>query len=154
MSEIHAWTHAPNGADAIEGAYEIKIFLDEGHPAAILFPELAEVATGDGVFIWPIPRDVAGSYLREAEAGVSTAGGVTFQLRRMRVGSADVDMLSTKVTIDGGEFTSYTAATPSVVNVLNSQVALGDRISVDIDAISGTPKGLAVIFNFGPRLSL
>jgi hypothetical protein len=151
VSENHAWTHAPNGADAIEASYEIKVFLDENHPAALLNPELAEVVVGDGVFIWPVPRDVAGAYLREAEAGVSTAGGVTIQIRNV---TQAVDMLSTKVTIDGGEFTSYTAATPSVVNVLNSRVELGDLLAIDIDAISGTPKGLAAILNFGPRLSL
>lgn len=150
MSEIHGWTHAPNGADSIEAAYEIKVFADENHPAAVLTPEVAEVVVGDGLFIFAIPRDVAGCYLREAEAFVSVVGGVTVQIRNI---TQAVDLLSTKITIDGGEFTSYTAAVPSVVNVDVSQVELGDLLAIDVDA-AGAAKGLGVILNFGSRLSV
>lgn len=150
MSEIHGWTHAPNGADAIEGAYEIKVFLDPGHPAAEGNPELTDVAVGDGLFVWPVPRDIAGAYLREAEAAVSTAGDVTVQIRNV---TQAVDMLSTPVTISGGAFTSY-SGTPAVVSVDDSQVLLEDLLAIDVTAVSGTPQGLCVILNFGPRLSV
>ena len=153
MSEIHGWTHAPNGADAIEAAYEIKVYPDENSPAAENDPEIAEVTVGDGKFIWAVPRDVAGSYLREAEAFETDGGAVTVQIRRIR-GITNTDLLTTKITIQTGEFTSYTASIPSEIDVDNSQVLLGDLLAIDVDAISGVPKGLGVILNFGPRLSI
>jgi hypothetical protein len=58
-------------------------------------------------------------------------------------------MLTTKITIDSGEKTSYTAATPPVINTSNDGVATGDEIRVDVDAISTTPpNGLSIILGF------
>jgi hypothetical protein len=46
-------------------------------------------------------------------------------------------MLSTKITIDVSEYTSYTAATPCVINNSYKLVSTGDRIAIDVD-IAGT----------------
>ena len=56
-------------------------------------------------------------------------------------------MLSTPITIDFGEATSLTAAVPAVISV--HAIAKGDRISVDITAVSGgaTEAGLQITLN-------
>jgi len=54
-----------------------------------------------------------------------------------------VSILSTKLTIDNGESTSITAATPAVVS--DTLIAKGSKVTVDIDQIGdGTAKGLLV----------
>jgi hypothetical protein len=94
-------------------------------------------------------RDVAGTYLREAEAYVTAAGSCTVMIRNV---TQAVDMLTTPITISGG-FTSYTGGSPTI-DIDNSLVALGDLIAIDIDSVSGEPKGLGVHLFFGPRLSV
>jgi len=113
-----------------------------------------DVAVEDGTTGFYIYGDLNGFNLVGGEAGVDTAGttGTTdIQIRRRR-GSAsrsDADMLSTKLTIDGGETSSATAAAAAVVNTSNDDVATGDLIYVDVDAVSSAaPKGLTVILVF------
>jgi hypothetical protein len=103
------------------------------------------VTTGDGVQGIPIPASMNGMNLTSALAAVHDKGitGTTdIQIRRRRAGS-DVDMLSTKITI-GDEF----FASDGVINTSNDDLATGDIIYTDIDAIhSGTaPNGLSVVF--------
>lgn len=47
-------------------------------------------------------------------------------------------MLSTAMTIDSAETSTSTAATPPVIDTANDDVATGDVIRIDIDAISTT----------------
>ena len=128
-----------------------------GVPAAAL----AEVAIGDplgtalvlgdGQGFLLIPAALSGMNLTAVAAGVTTAsssGLPTIQIRRVRVGSADVDMLSTKITIDVNEFSSYTAVTAPVINAANDDVVTGDRIMVDIDVAGTGAKGLVVALTF------
>lgn len=54
-------------------------------------------------------------------------------------------ILSTKLTIDNGEETSLTAATPPVISV--SSVTKGDRITIDVDQVgNGTAIGGKIWF--------
>lgn len=125
-------------APAGSGQFDIKIVSDT-----------QAVATGDGKFIFAIPADLNGSSLISAEAYVTTvssSGTPTVQIRNV---TDAVDMLSTRVTIDVSEFTSYTAAAPSVVNTANAGVTTGDRIAVDVDVAGTGAKGLGVILEFG-----
>ena len=64
----------------------------------------------------------------------SGTGVPALQLRNVTDG---VDVLSTKVTIDSGEVTSGTAATPAVINTSNDDVASYDIFAVDVD-VAGT----------------
>jgi hypothetical protein len=57
-------------------------------------------------------------------------------------------MLTTPITIDPGEFTSFTAATPAVINTANDLVATGDLIAIDVDVAGTGAKGLGVILEF------
>ena len=58
------------------------------------------------------------------------------------------DMLTTKITIDASEFTSYTAATAPVIDTGNDDVATGDLIAIDVDVAGTGAKGLGVILTF------
>lgn len=69
---------------------------------------------------------------------VNTAGtGLTVDINE-----AGTTILSTKLTLDSGEKTSLTAAVPAVIS--DTTIAAGAEVSVDIDAASGTSKGLKV----------
>ena len=57
-------------------------------------------------------------------------------------------MLSTRITIDINESTSYTAATPSVVDPANDDVATGDVILIDVDVAGTGAKGGIAILEF------
>jgi hypothetical protein len=106
------------------------------------------VAVADGAIAFTIPAILNGLNLTAAIASVHTKGvtGTTdVQIRRRRAGT-DVDMLSTKITI-GDEY----HASDGVIDTDNDDVATGDQIYVDVDAVhSGTaPKGLSVALTFG-----
>ena len=57
-------------------------------------------------------------------------------------------MLTTKLTIDASETTSYTAATAAVIDTAHDDVATGDLIAVDVDVAGTRRKGLGVVFTF------
>lgn len=111
-----------------------------------VYPPGTNNATGDGKFFFRVPSTINGWNLISVAAQVYTAGTTgsqTIQIRRTRSGSS-VDMLSTPITIDTTETDSSTAAA-AVINTSNDDVATGDRIAVDIDAVHTTPaQGLSV----------
>lgn len=105
-----------------------------------------DLITGDGKRIITIPQEIDGWRLVAAHAGNYTpysGGTVTVQIRNV---TDSVDMLTTRITIEANEYSSYTAATPPVINTANSLVSSGDRIAVDVDVAGG--KGLDVILTF------
>jgi hypothetical protein len=109
-------------------------------------PNGSAITTGDGKAYFRIPSRMNGMDLVSCGASVSTvssSGIPTVQLRRKRSGS-DVDMLTTKITIDANEVDSSTAATASVINTSNDDVATGDQIYIDIDVAGTGAKGLIV----------
>ena len=54
-------------------------------------------------------------------------------------------LLGTKLTIDNGEKTSTTAATPAVLTYATTQIFADSEITIDVDQIGdGTAKGLKV----------
>lgn len=111
--------------------------------------EDATVTTGNGQRVFPIPRELDGLSLVAAHAWVSTessSGDLTIQIRNI---TQTDDMLSTEITIDAGEFTSYApGTTESVVDPAAAEVATGDLIAVDVDADGTGAEGLGVILTF------
>lgn len=109
-------------------------------------PNGADITTGDGQ-AWVVVPDVwTGRTITAVHAGLTTAsssGAPSIQLARTRSGST-VDVLSTAVTIDADELTSFTAATPPVVDTANDDLATGDLLRVDVDAAGTGAKGLVV----------
>ena len=98
-----------------------------------------------------VTDDLNGLNLVKAVAyvtSVSTSGLPTIALRRIRAGTG-VEMLSTSVTIDANEVSSYTAAAAAVINGANDDVLTGDLIAVDVDVAGTNAKGLGVALFFG-----
>lgn len=108
-------------------------------------------ATGDGQAWFIVPANMNGMNLVSVLGVLATAGTTgtaDFQIRRVRGGTA-ADMLSTKLTIDSTELTSATAAAAAVINTSNDDVATGDIIYLDIDAVQTTKaKGGGVVLEF------
>lgn len=120
------------------GNFEIKVFGDT-----------QTLSTGNGKFAFVIPEDLDESSLIDAQAYVTTvssSGAPTVQIRN---GTTTNDMLSTRITIDASEKTSYTAATPSEIDPDESEVSVGDEINIDVDVAGTGAKGLGVILVFG-----
>lgn len=134
---IKGFHDMPAGGSAVK-TVQIKIMDD----ATIL-------TTGDGKFIFAISAELGGMNLTSANAyvtTVSTSGMPTIQVRNITNGN--VDMLSTPITIDANEFTSYSAATPSVVDGANDGVTTGQLLAIDVDAAGTGAKGMGIILTF------
>jgi hypothetical protein len=113
-----------------------------------IMADATTVTTGDGKLIFCIPSDLNGWNLVDADAFVTTvssSGAPTVQIRNI---TQTADMLSTLITIDANEFTSYTAATAPVIDTNNDDVATGDLIAIDVDGAGTGAKGLGVILVF------
>lgn len=147
--EYHGWIHRPHsrgGTDPtpIYPVLFIKVFPDIGTGST--------VTTGDGKFIFAVSDDMDGMDLVDADAYVSTVGSgtVTVQIRNI---TQTADMLSTAITIDAGENTSYEATTQPVINTATDDVTVADMIAIDVDgAGGGDAKGLGVILEFAHPL--
>lgn len=117
----------------------------------ILLDDGTDTATGDGAgdITFTVPSEINGWNLVNAHAAVEVAGATgTTDIQIYNV-TQTADMLTTKITIDSGELTSYTAATPPVIDTSNDDVATGDALRFDVDAVSTTAaKGLKVIMTF------
>lgn len=106
------------------------------------------VENGAGKFTWTVPEDVNGWKIFEAHASVEVAGTTGVETIQIHNVTQAVDVLTTRITIDSTELTSYTAVTPPVVNTSNNTLTTGDKIRVDIDGVHTTPaKGLQVILS-------
>lgn len=128
--------------DALAGSYV-------GTKSVVILPFGSDeaVATGDGTLAFTVPASMNGMNLVNVVASVHTKGvtGTTDVQIRARTGGVDSDMLSTKITL-GDEF----FASDEVIDPDNDDVATGDQIFVDVDAVhSGTaPNGLSVALEF------
>ena len=113
-----------------------------------------DLATGDGKAYITIPDAINGMNLVDADIAVytvSSSGLPTVQLNNLDYGGGAADMLSTRMTIDTTELTSYTAAAPPVIDGTKDDVATGDRIRIDVDVAGTGTKGLDVILTFQLR---
>jgi hypothetical protein len=102
-----------------------------------------DTAVADDNAYFRVPSVMNGWNLVGVAANVATAGTTgTTDVQIYNV-TQTADMLSTVITIDSAETDSSTAATAAVIDTANDDVATGDRIRIDIDAVSSTPaKGL------------
>jgi hypothetical protein len=99
------------------------------------------LTTGDGKQYWTVPAEFNNYVIVDADSAVytvSSSGTPTFQIHNL---TDTVDVLSTLQTIDANEFSSYTAATPPVINTANDDLATGDRIRFDCDVAGTGTKG-------------
>jgi hypothetical protein len=115
---------------------------------AKVISDTATLATGEGQMIVCVPAALDGCNLTAVAAFVSTVSSSGLPSVGIRNVTDSVEMLSTNVTIDANEFTSYTAATPPVIDAAHDDVTTGDLIAVDVDAAGTGAKGLGVILTF------
>ncbi len=138
----HGKDHRWNGADASGPVrFEIKVIADDD-----------TLATGDGQFIFAIPKDLNGSNLVDAQAYVTTVSSSGLPTVQIRNVTQTADMLTTKITIDVGDLRSFapdTPATPRVIDTANDDVATGDLIAIDVDVAGTGAMGLGVLLGFG-----
>lgn len=117
----------------------------------MVFSDADDVATGDGAgdIFFRIPAVLNGMDLVDIEVAVQTAGTTGTTDVQIHNVTQTADMLSTKATIDSAETDTSSAATAPVIDTANDDVATGDIIRVDVDAVSTTaPKGLYVELTF------
>lgn len=106
------------------------------------------LATGDGKLIFCIPSELNGMNLVDADAYISTVSSSGAPIVQIRNVTDSQDMLSTRITIDATEYTSYTAETAPVINASYDDVATGDLIAIDVDGAGTGAKGLGVMLSF------
>lgn len=133
------------------GAAWVQV-ADTAKPKSVItlqiFDDNAALATGDGKKVWFVPQELNGMNLVAAHATVKTVSSGAAPAVMVHNLTDTTDMLSTGITIDANEFTSYTAATPPVINAAADDVATGDRIRIDVDTAGTGATGLAVILTF------
>ena len=95
-----------------------------------------------------IPASLNGANLTDADAAIYTVGSAGLTTVRIYNVTDAVNVLSTNITIDAGERTSYTAATPPVINTTYDDVATGDRLAFYVKTIGTGAKGLDVLLVF------
>ena len=113
-----------------------------------VFDSGTSVTTGDGKSYVFIPEELNGMNLINAHAAnntVSSAGTPTVQIYNV---TQAADMLSTRITIDASEKTSYTASTQPVIDTANDDVATGNELRVDVDVAGTGTAGLQVTLTF------
>ena len=128
-------------------AVDVTYLASNAKTQAIMFAasdETTALTTGTGKLTFRMP------YAMTLFAGVSgikaslTTAGSTSGVTTVDVNEAGSTILSTKLTIDSGETTSVTAATPPVIS--DTALAADAIITVDIDGLSGgaTEAGLKI----------
>jgi len=95
--------------------------------------ETTAIAAATGVYTFRMPT---AGVITEVRASLSVAGS-TSGTTTIDVNKNGTSIFTTVLTIDSTEKTSETAATPAVINVGQSIIALDDEITIDVDAISG-----------------
>lgn len=126
-------------------------------------PEGTALTTGTGKCFLPVTADLAGSAVVSVSAGlgaVATAGGAAAVMLTLDVCSATATgakcsgstraLLTTALSIDQNEATSSTAATPPVLDLSTSTLALDEWVRVNITATSTGAAGLYLTLALQP----
>jgi hypothetical protein len=115
----------------------------------MVFGSATSCATGDGKAFFRVPSKLNGWNLVAVAMNCYTAGTTGTMDVQIRNKTDAVDMLSTKLTIDSTETDTLTAAAAAVIDATKDDVATGDLIAVDVDAIQTTPAlGLFIELQF------
>jgi len=132
--------------DYIQSHYEQK----ECIPVEIKVVDYTtNVAVGDGQAHFIVPEEMAGMKLVRVAATVITAGTTNSTTIQIHNVTDNVDMLSTVMSIESGEKSTRTSASPGVIDTAHNDVAAGDDLSFDVKTVSTTaPKGLIVEMSF------
>ena len=121
----------------------------------VVFPYPVVPTTGDAKIVFPIPLELNGMDLIAAHAFTyaTTSGETRINITRWRGAVTPNDMLSTPITIQSGEYSSYTAAIQPVIDTDydDVQAAIGDahdHLAIDVDAVGTGALGLGINLSF------
>jgi hypothetical protein len=104
-----------------------------------------DITKGDGKAILNIPTLIDGYVLKRVAASVTTAPAGAAIIIQINNVTDNVDILSTRLTIDEDEKTSATAATPAVIDTSHDDVATDDVIRIDVDQVGSTTAGAGLV---------
>lgn len=130
--------------DLVDNLIYLKSKADRRIAVKTVISPTASLSTGTDKNRMSIPADLNGANLVDADAvvyTVSSSGTPTIQIYNL---TDSHYMLSTGITIDANEFTSYTAATPPVIDTSYDDMATGDRIRFDVSVAGTGTTGLDV----------
>ena len=131
-----------------EALVQLGLYAGAQH-VTFSFPTTEAMVTGDGQAKVIIPAIMNGLDLTSISAIVATAGTTGTCDIQIHNETDGVDMLSTVLTIDSGETSSATAATPAVIDTSNDDIATNDVLRLDVDAVHTTEAlGLVVVLEF------
>lgn len=99
--------------------------------------ETTDITTGTAKATFRMPFAFTLSEVRASVTTAPTGSGITVDINEN-----GATVLSTKITIDAGEKTSETAATPPVIS--DSSLADDAEMTIDFDAIGSTVAGTGV----------
>jgi hypothetical protein len=119
----------------------LKTQADTAQLIITIFGDGDSVTTGDGKKKITVPYWINGWNLTDFDMCVyapSSSGKPTFQLHNL---TDTHDMLSTLAVLDINEYSTYTAATPPVINTTYDDVATGDQLRFDCDVAGTGTKG-------------
>lgn len=111
----------------------------------MVFDAQTPVQAADGQAYFLIDKTLGGGILADVHAQVLTVGGsgnTEIQIHNL---TQAVDLLSTKVAIEGSELGSHLATVPPVVDSSNNQVSAYDILRVDVDVVGTSPEPLGLI---------
>lgn len=159
LSEITATSTELNHVDGVTSAIQTQLdaklasssVFGTKEVSILVFDDSQDVATGDGAgdIFWRVPSTFNGMDLVAVAAAVQTAGTTNTTDIQIHNVTQAADMLTTKITIDSAETDSATAAAAAVIDTANDDVATGNILRIDVDAVSTTaPKGLLVELQF------
>lgn len=154
VSSLVGYDNAVSGLTATN----VKAAVDElaagvaGKVAKAMFPvcetiaisdETTALTTGTAKVTWRAPYAFTLTAVRAQLNTASSSGTPTFDINE-----AGTSVLSTLLTIDSGELTSVTAATPAVIS--DSAIADDAILTFDIDAAGTGAKGAKIVL-YGTR---
>jgi hypothetical protein len=114
----------------------------------VAIPQNITITTGDAKLWFPIPTVLNGMNIVSIAGFVNTAsssGNITAQIYNYTLTH---DVLSTAITIEANEYSSYTATTQPVINSSYDHVTTADWIRIDVDAAGTGAVGLWIEINF------
>jgi hypothetical protein len=107
---------------------------------------------GNGATFFETPTYMAGMNIVAIDAfwsgTIGTGAATSVQLYNL---TQTADVLSTNLTIDDGERSSSTAATPAVIDTDEDDITSGDIYQIDVDAIGSTVAGTNLVIRVWAR---
>lgn len=129
-----------NGGTGADNAADARDNLGIAYPydlAVALSDETTDITTGTAKVTMRVPRAMTLSSVKASLSDASSSGVVTVDIN-----ANGTTILSTKLTIDANEKTSFTAAVAAVIS--DTSLAVDDELTFDIDTAGTDARGLKV----------